>query len=157
MDNPLTPVKLTRSWFTKLVGNRLKVYFKKVLGVWKIKLSKLQICRRHLPKNLVGRETFSTTRIGFLSKKEEEERHVNHVCKTFLRITAVTYKLSVTFNLTAIVANKKKMRVLKPTAGSNQRSVYVLKCYCNKINLFVWKKFKRMKRYVSVITCLLFR
>ena len=27
------------------------------------------------------------------------------------------------FNLTAIAANKKKMRVLKPTAGSNQRSV----------------------------------
>ena len=59
------------------------------------------------------------------------------------------------FNLTAIAANKKKMRVLKPTAGSNQRSVYVLKCYCNKINLFVWKKFKRMNRYLSVKTCAL--
>lgn len=68
-------------------------------------------------KTLLGRETFSTTRIAFLNKKKEEESHVHHVCK--------------------IAANKKKMRVLKPTAGSNQRSVYVLKCYRNKINLFV--------------------
>lgn len=99
MDKTLTAVQVTSSWFTKLVGNRLKVYFKNVLGVWKIKRSKkLQTCRRHLPKNLAWEwNIFNDKNRFFLSKKEEEESHVHHVCKTFLRNTAVATKLSAVF------------------------------------------------------------
>ena len=65
-------------------------------------------------------------------KKVRFTMYVRHFCGLQqLRTSSVLL-----FNLTAIAANKRKMPVLKPTS-SNQPSVYVLKCYCNEINLIV--------------------